>query len=109
MSRVSGTLAFSAGGDGGRRSPEHSSRKPRTGFAKGPVPPGWRAEREPFAKTRTPPEQEKGGVLGNPHWHLPGEPEGSGELSRRIGLHSPDSSGNKVTIEHRRAFGATSR
>jgi hypothetical protein len=76
MSRVSGTLAFSAGGDGGRRSPEHSSRKPRTGFAKGPVPPGWRAEREPFAKTRTPPEQEKGGVLGNPHWHLPGEPEG---------------------------------
>src|SRR5690349_18197549 len=41
-----------------------------------------RAEREPFAKTRTPPEQEKGGVLGNPHWHLPGEPEGSGELSR---------------------------
>src|SRR5262245_23619356 len=40
-------------------------------------------------KTRTPP-QEKGGVLGNPHWHLLGEPEGSGELSRRIDLHSPD-------------------
>jgi hypothetical protein len=29
-----------------------------------------------LAKTRTPPEQEKGGVLGNPHRHLPGEPEG---------------------------------
>ena len=30
-------------------------------------------------------------------------------MSRRIGLHPPDSSGNKVTIEHRRAFGATNR
>jgi hypothetical protein len=38
-----------------------------------------------------------------------GSQRGSGELSRRIGLHSPDSSGNKVTIEHRRAFGATNR
>jgi len=64
---------------------------------------------ESLAKTRTPPEQEKGGVLGNPHRHLPGSQRGSGELSRRIGLHSPDSSGNKVTIEHRRAFGATDR
>jgi Protein of unknown function (DUF1194) len=27
------SVAFSAGGDGGRRSPEHSSRKPRTGFS----------------------------------------------------------------------------
>ena len=64
---------------------------------------------ESLAKTRTPPEQEKGGVLGNPHRHLPGSQRGSGELSRRIGLHPPDSSGNKVTIEHRRAFGATDR
>jgi len=63
---------------------------------------------ESLAKTRTPPEQEKGGVLGNPHRRLPGEPEGL-RRSRRIGLHSPDSSGNKVTIEHRRAFGATNR
>jgi hypothetical protein len=31
---------------------------------------------ESLAKTRTPPEQEKGGVLGNPHRHLPGKPEG---------------------------------
>jgi hypothetical protein len=56
------------------------------------------------SKTRTPPKQEKGGALGNPHWHLPGKPEGPGELSKRIGLHSPYSSGNKVTIKHRACF-----
>jgi hypothetical protein len=61
--------------------------------------------RESFAKTRTPPKQEKDGVLGNPHRHLPGKPQrGPGELSRLIALHSPYSSGNKVTIKHRTYF-----
>jgi hypothetical protein len=35
-----------------------------------------RVGRGSFAKTRTPPKQEKGGVLRNPHRHLPGKPEG---------------------------------
>jgi len=64
-----------------------------------------RPRRESSPKTRTPPKEEKDGVLGNPPRHLPGSQRGSGEQARLVGLHSPDSSENKVTIPSNRLIG----
>jgi hypothetical protein len=60
-----------------------------------------------LADTRTPPQQEKGGVSGA-LVRLPlRPPESSGHFSATLALHAPDSSATRDTIEHRRALGAT--
>jgi hypothetical protein len=56
-----------------------------------------------LADTRTPPQQEKGGVSGA-LVRLPLRPP---ENSATLALHAPDSSATRDTIEHRRALGAT--
>jgi len=69
--------------------------------------PACRARASPKREPR--PNRRRAGFSGTLIGAFRGSQRGSGELSRRIGLHPPDSSGNKVTIEHRRAFGATDR
>jgi len=55
-------------------------------------------------KNENPAQREKDGVLGNPHSTFRVSQRAPGELSKRIGLHTPYSSVNKVTIEHRACF-----
>jgi hypothetical protein len=69
----------------------------------------WRVERESFAKREPRPNRRRAGSSGTLIGTFRGSQWGSGKLSKRIGLHSPDSSENDVTIEHRRAFEATAR
>src|SRR6516164_5407290 len=58
-------------------------------------------------QNESPPNRRRAGFSGTLIGTFRGSQRGFGELSRRIGLHTPDSSGNKITIEHRRALGAT--
>jgi hypothetical protein len=60
-----------------------------------------------LADTRTPPEQEKGGVSGALVGLPLRPPESSGHFSATLALHAPDSSATRDTIEHRRALAAT--
>src|SRR5262249_50073211 len=55
-----------------------------------------------FAKTRAPPNRRRAGFSGTLIGTFRGSQRGSGELSRPIGLHGPDSSENKVTIPSNR-------